>query len=177
MTALRACTPHYIRCIKPNHSKKPNEWDNANIKRQVKYLGLLENVNVRRAGYAHRSAFDRFVNRYKLLCDSLWSGKTGMWYVINRHDALQVEPRLPNAKCCADRLAGTPTRSMLWGKPKSSSKVLLNIRIFMLLVDAAVLFHLEDLLDRKQNEAVIQVQKAWRSYKQKRERYFSASQV
>jgi len=66
---------------------------------------------------------------------------------------------------------------MLWGKPKSSSKVLLNIRIFMLLVDAAVLFHLEDLLDRKQNEAVIQVQKAWRSYKQKRERYFSASQV
>jgi len=145
MTALRACTPHYIRCIKPNHSKKPNEWDNANIKRQVKYLGLLENVNVRRAGYAHRSAFDRFVNRYKLLCDSLWSGKTG---------------GTPASQCevLCRSLGWNPNKEYAMGKTK------------IFIQDAAVLFHLEDLLDRKLNEAVISVQKAWRSYKQKRER-------
>lgn len=25
--ALMKCTPHYIRCIKPNESKKPHDWE------------------------------------------------------------------------------------------------------------------------------------------------------
>jgi myosin-1 len=64
MTALKMCVPHYIRCIKPNSEKTPNNFDDINIGRQVKYLGLLENVRVRRAGYAHRSQFNRFLKRY-----------------------------------------------------------------------------------------------------------------
>lgn len=38
--------------------------------RQVKYLGLLENVRVRRAGYAHRLTFDQFARRYSVLSAS-----------------------------------------------------------------------------------------------------------
>lgn len=40
-----------------------NNFDTANIKRQVQYLGLLENIRVRRAGYAFRSPYERFINR------------------------------------------------------------------------------------------------------------------
>lgn len=34
---------------------------------QVKYLGLLENVKVRRAGFAYRQDFDRFLRRFRYL--------------------------------------------------------------------------------------------------------------
>lgn len=25
---LMQCTPHYIRCIKPNETKRPHDWEN-----------------------------------------------------------------------------------------------------------------------------------------------------
>jgi myosin-1 len=39
---------------------------------QVKYLGLKENINVRRAGYAYRRAFDKFLQRYAILTPQTW---------------------------------------------------------------------------------------------------------
>uniref|UniRef100_H9G469 Myosin IE n=1 Tax=Anolis carolinensis TaxID=28377 RepID=H9G469_ANOCA len=50
---LMKCTPHYIRCIKPNETKKPRDWEESRVKHQVEYLGLRENIRVRRAGYAY----------------------------------------------------------------------------------------------------------------------------
>jgi len=37
-------------CIKPNPQKKASTFDNELIRHQVRYLGLLENVRIRRAG-------------------------------------------------------------------------------------------------------------------------------
>ena len=39
------------------------------VEHQVKYLGLLENVKVRSAGYAYRQFFSVFYNRFKNLPD------------------------------------------------------------------------------------------------------------
>lgn len=39
---------------------------------QTRYLGLLENVRVRRAGYAHRQLYKPFFERYRLLSKSTW---------------------------------------------------------------------------------------------------------
>ncbi|CAB3403677.1 unnamed protein product [Caenorhabditis bovis] len=64
--------PHYIRCIKPNDEKNSGIFDVERVEHQVNYLGLLENVRVRRAGFAHRMPYDRFINRYKLLCPGTW---------------------------------------------------------------------------------------------------------
>lgn len=33
------------------------------VKHQVEYLGLKENIRVRRAGYAYRRVFRKFLNR------------------------------------------------------------------------------------------------------------------
>lgn len=69
---LEKCEPHYIRCIKPNDKKRSNFYDDELCLHQVKYLGLLENVKVRRAGYAFRRKYDLFVRRYKMLSQQTW---------------------------------------------------------------------------------------------------------
>uniref|UniRef100_A0A4W5Q6U7 Myosin IE n=1 Tax=Hucho hucho TaxID=62062 RepID=A0A4W5Q6U7_9TELE len=69
---LMKCTPHYIRCIKPNETKKPKDWEESRVKHQVEYLGLKENIRVRRAGYAYRRVFRKFLNRYAILTKESW---------------------------------------------------------------------------------------------------------
>lgn len=56
--------PYYVRCIKPNDQKSPVLFDEERCRHQVAYLGLLENVRVRRAGFAYRQPYDRFLQRY-----------------------------------------------------------------------------------------------------------------
>lgn len=43
----------------------------------MRYLGLLENVRVRRAGFAYRAEYSHFVSRFKLLCNSTWPLASG----------------------------------------------------------------------------------------------------
>ncbi|OTF75536.1 hypothetical protein BLA29_004781 [Euroglyphus maynei] len=69
---LKQKVPFYIRCIKPNSDKSPSKFDPAIISHQVEYLGLVENVRVRRAGFAHRSTYERFYQRYKMISPLTW---------------------------------------------------------------------------------------------------------
>ena len=71
------CEPHYIRCIKPNDEKRSGLFNVERVTHQVRYLGLLENVRVRRAGYAYRQTFERFSARYKMLADETWPFGSG----------------------------------------------------------------------------------------------------
>ncbi|CAF4613532.1 unnamed protein product, partial [Rotaria magnacalcarata] len=64
---LSSKQPFYVRCIKPNDEKSPNIFDQTRVEHQIAYLGLLENVRVRRAGFCHRTPYDRFVQRYKII--------------------------------------------------------------------------------------------------------------
>lgn len=69
---LESKEPYYVRCIKPNDVKSPTLFDHERVGHQVAYLGLLENVRVRRAGFAHRTPYERFVQRYKMLSRKTW---------------------------------------------------------------------------------------------------------
>ncbi|XP_037549432.1 unconventional myosin-Ig [Nematolebias whitei] len=64
--------PYYVRCIKPNEVKSSVLFDDARCQHQVAYLGLLENVMVRRAGFAYRQPYARFLQRYKMTCEYTW---------------------------------------------------------------------------------------------------------
>lgn len=64
--------PSYIRCIKPNDAKQADRFDEVLIRHQVKYLGLMENLRVRRAGFAYRRKYEVFLQRYKSLCPETW---------------------------------------------------------------------------------------------------------
>ncbi|XP_067601876.1 unconventional myosin-Ig isoform X1 [Pseudorca crassidens] len=69
---LASKEPFYIRCIKPNEDKLAAKLDEGHCRHQVAYLGLLENVRVRRAGFASRQPYSRFLLRYKMTCEYTW---------------------------------------------------------------------------------------------------------
>ncbi|XP_054168663.1 unconventional myosin-Id-like [Oppia nitens] len=69
---LMSKAPYYVRCIKPNEQKSPVMFDEERVRHQVAYLGLLENVRVRRAGFAYRMTYERFLRRYKMLSARTW---------------------------------------------------------------------------------------------------------
>jgi len=72
MKIIHSKEPHYIRCIKPNDAKSPVLFDQKLVEHQVAYLGLLENVRVRRAGFAYRQEYFRFLRRYKMISQFTW---------------------------------------------------------------------------------------------------------
>ncbi|XP_075216177.1 unconventional myosin-Ie-like isoform X2 [Lycorma delicatula] len=88
VSKLMSCTPHYIRCIKPNETKRAKEFDGDRVKHQVVYLGLCENIRVRRAGFAFRRTFSKFLQRYGIVTDQTWprwrgEDRQGVEYILN----------------------------------------------------------------------------------------------
>lgn len=81
--------PFYVRCIKPNDIKSASVFDDVRVEHQVRYLGLLENVRVRRAGFVHRQRYDKFLLRYKMISQYTWpnfrggSDRDGVKVLIN----------------------------------------------------------------------------------------------
>lgn len=41
MNQLMKSTPHYIRCIKPNETKRPRDWDPVRVKHQVCFFFFI----------------------------------------------------------------------------------------------------------------------------------------
>ena len=54
----------------------------------MKYLGLVENIRVRVAGFAYRREFDKFVRRYAILTNETWP--LGKWRQGDRAGAEHI---------------------------------------------------------------------------------------
>lgn len=52
----------WIRCV------PAGRFDEVLVRHQVKYLGLMENLRVRRAGFAYRRRFEAFLQRWLTFC-------------------------------------------------------------------------------------------------------------
>ncbi|KAG8177886.1 hypothetical protein JTE90_001718 [Oedothorax gibbosus] len=68
----------YVRCIKPNELKQPMIFEIGLVQHQVRYLGLLETVRMRRAGFSHRQDYESFLARYKMLSGHTWPTWSGL---------------------------------------------------------------------------------------------------
>ncbi|XP_078715773.1 unconventional myosin-Ib-like isoform X3 [Lampetra fluviatilis] len=72
MKDLLIKNPNYIRCLKPNDRKSGSLFQDDLVLNQVRYLGLMENVRVRRAGYVFRQLYALCLHRYKMLGSRTW---------------------------------------------------------------------------------------------------------
>lgn len=95
--------PSYIRCIKPNDVKKAGVLDVELVRHQVKYLGLMENLRVRRAGFAYRRVYTKFLERYKCLSKDTWPNwhgdpKEGVQILVNALGYQKDEYRMGRTK-------------------------------------------------------------------------------
>jgi myosin I len=72
VNTLKTCRPHYVRCIKPNDEKSPEYVTEARVIHQIQYLGIVENVKVRRAGFCYRATYKEFAQRYRILSLKTW---------------------------------------------------------------------------------------------------------
>lgn len=103
MEILVSKEPSYIRCIKPNEIQGPNSFDKELVRHQVKYLGLMENLRVRRAGFAYRRNYDAFLQRYKCLSKQTWpnwhgDAKAGVQIIANELNYGPEDYRMGNTK-------------------------------------------------------------------------------
>ncbi|SMQ50381.1 unnamed protein product [Zymoseptoria tritici ST99CH_3D7] len=141
VATLMKCTPSYIRTIKPNENKSPTEYNSPNVMHQVKYLGLQENVRIRRAGFAYRQTYEKFVERFYLLSpkcsyagEYTWTGdaKSGVRQILKD--------------------TSIPAEEWQMGVTKAFIKT------------PETLFALETMRDRYWHNMAIRIQRAWRNY-------------
>ncbi|CAD8176944.1 unnamed protein product [Paramecium octaurelia] len=67
LNLLNLSIPKYIRCIKPNNFKQPLTFDAQEVRRQMTCAGLMEAIQIRKAGYEIRQKHAEFIKKYQHL--------------------------------------------------------------------------------------------------------------
>ena len=88
------------------------------ISQHLKYLGLSENVRVRRAGFAYRRPFDKFLQRYNILqyVDDLENAKSPRKFDEN----VMAGGMIYNVRRCHDANKSSLTDPASWRTPSSA---------------------------------------------------------
>ena len=74
MTQLHSTHPHFVRCILPNHKKRPKQFSASLVLDQLRCNGVLEGIRIARTGFPNRLLFAEFRQRYEVLCRNMPTG-------------------------------------------------------------------------------------------------------
>uniref|UniRef100_A0A8C4V796 Myosin VIIB n=1 Tax=Falco tinnunculus TaxID=100819 RepID=A0A8C4V796_FALTI len=144
MKILEQCQPYFIRCIKPNDYKKPLLFDRELCIKQLRYSGMMETIQIRKAGYPVRYSFEEFFERYRVLLP--WSLREQVRNVPRQQTRLRSDCRHP--------IKGKPT-TLFFTIIKSSRNNLLFVTSPVCLLRKQFL---------KQRRSAVAIQAAWRGY-------------
>ena len=124
----------------------------------VQYLGLVENVRVRRAGFAYRRPFEKFLQRYSILTPQTFQD----WSPFNR-GGRRGQPQ--QAIQCIMQTVNMDRAEWQLGHTKVFIK------------SPESLFLLEEIRERKYNVFARAIQKAWRKYAARRKTNTQATEA
>jgi myosin-5 len=65
INTLARCYCHFVRCIKPNEQKKSDFWNGQLALMQIRYMGLLDSLKVRKLSYPFRFEYKKFFEFYQ----------------------------------------------------------------------------------------------------------------
>ncbi|KAK4888458.1 hypothetical protein LTR28_002938, partial [Elasticomyces elasticus] len=74
MSQLHSTHPHFVRCILPNHKKRPKQFSAPLVLDQLRCNGVLEGIRIARTGFPNRLPFSEFRARYEVLCHNMPKG-------------------------------------------------------------------------------------------------------
>ncbi|KAH8701845.1 P-loop containing nucleoside triphosphate hydrolase protein [Talaromyces proteolyticus] len=74
MNQLHSTHPHFVRCILPNHKKRPKLFNAPLVLDQLRCNGVLEGIRIARTGFPNRLLFSEFRQRYEVLCRDMPKG-------------------------------------------------------------------------------------------------------
>ncbi|KAI9709980.1 MAG: hypothetical protein M1820_003058 [Bogoriella megaspora] len=74
MAQLHSTHPHFVRCILPNHKKRPKLFNPPLVLDQLRCNGVLEGIRIARTGFPNRLPFAEFRSRYEVLCRDMPKG-------------------------------------------------------------------------------------------------------
>eukprot|EP00050_Salpingoeca_kvevrii_P001264 m.166155 g.166155 ORF g.166155 m.166155 type:complete len:1085 (-) comp10335_c1_seq19:233-3487(-) len=67
VSKMSACSPHFVRCIKPNTAQRDHCFTDEFVLKQLNYTGMLETTRIRKEGYSVRPTFEEFMQQFKIL--------------------------------------------------------------------------------------------------------------
>jgi myosin-1 len=152
------CRPSYIRTIKPNQNRSGTEFDDKAVLHQIKYLGLQENIRVRRAGFAYRNTFEKIVERFYLLSPATSYAGDYIWQGTSKSGCEQI---LKDTGIAKEEWQMGVTKAFI----KSPETVMTFILIDLTCLTPSVqLFALETMRDRYWHNMAGRIQRAFRNY-------------
>lgn len=150
METIAQTRPYFIRCIKPNNLNVCNQFDVAVILEQLRYGGVLQAVEISRAGFPVRIPLEEFVEDFiglcaktritdlrrkcEHICKSIASGivigrtkvfmKQSVWDQLN-------EARLRARTAAAVRIQSTARSMLARGKLQQLKQALISVQSFI----------------------------------------------
>lgn len=98
MNQLHSTHPHFVRCILPNHKKRPKQFSAPLVLDQLRCNGVLEGIRIARTGFPNRLPFSEFRQRYEVLCRNMpkgyLEGQTAAQIMLEKLDLDQALYRL-----------------------------------------------------------------------------------
>ena len=64
MNELNSSDCHFVRCLKPNEMKKKMFFVPKLTLQQIRYLGVLDSIRIRKESYPIRKVYKNFINTY-----------------------------------------------------------------------------------------------------------------